>query len=137
MIRQLGIVCIVVTLSIPGSVSATVIDFNSLPPGPVSGDILNITADGVSVTFSATGLTVLHLVNTVFDEIVLRSGNNQDPITVTFGGGFTAFFVEVENHVNGELSNEVDIIMGTAFDSVDTLLDSATNSNEIVENGAN
>ena len=125
------VACFAVILSIPNFANATVIDFNSLTPGPVPGGVLNITADGVPVTFSATGLMVHDLSATFGGERVITSGSFFDPITVTFGGGYTALFAEVENHINGEITSEVDVIMGTAYNAANVAIDTETNSNEI------
>jgi hypothetical protein len=112
--------------------SGTVIDFNSLSPGVISGGILTIVADGVSVTFSAApnNLRVLNL-NAPFNQRVLTTEGFVDPITVTFGGGFTSNYVEVTNHINGSLTSEIDVIVGSAYSASNGLLDSQTNSNAI------
>jgi hypothetical protein len=131
MTRRDGFVVAVMLICLQGAspASGTVIDFNSLTPGSVPGGVLNLTAGGVPVAFSGTGLQVFDL-GSPFFERVLATGNFQDPITVTFGGGFTALLVEIENHIDGALSAEVDVIAGEAFDAVDFSLDVQTNSNE-------
>lgn len=103
------------------SISAppSTIDFSGVGLLGNHGSTLMLTVDGVDVIFSGVNLTVVDILFGGTAYRVLHSGNFQDPITVTFGGGFTAAFVEIENPLSFG-----DIVMGEAFDASSVSLDS-------------
>jgi len=102
------------------SISAppSTIDFSGIGLLGNHGSTLMLTVDGVDVTFSST---VDLIVDDLSGERVLHSLGFQTPITVTFGGGFTAAFVEIEIPLFFG-----DIVMGEAFDASNVSLGSGT-----------
>jgi len=103
------------------SISTSIIDFSGIAPG-LQGSTLNLVEDGVAVTFfSPANLRISDITFLGTTYRVLHADNFQDPITVTFGGGFTAAFVEIENPLSFG-----DIVTGEAFDASNVSLDSGS-----------
>jgi len=106
--------------------SGTVIDFNSIglpSPSVNQGTSFTVTADGVDVTFSSTANM---FIEDIAGQRVLRADTFQEPITVTFGGGFTAAFVEIDDTDFYSGIPDVDVVTGEAFDASNVSLGTNT-----------
>ncbi|MBX3323990.1 MAG: hypothetical protein KF757_13495 [Phycisphaeraceae bacterium] len=107
--------------------SAVDFDFEAVPAGPVVGDILMLSSQGVNVTFSALGLQVRDF-GASFGNTghVLSSEFDSGPITVTFDQAVLS--VSFENVINGRYSGEIDFIDAWAYDAANNLVDSVSAS---------
>lgn len=138
--KKFNMVLAVVCLLFSGVSHATLIDFEGLSTGAIAGDSITITADGVDVTFSGTGLKIRTL-GGAFDATYgqtryLSTSGDSGEITVTFGGGFEAMVASILNPINGTATTEIDTIFANAFDSSSALLGTATSSAAILTLGA-
>lgn len=106
---------------------ATDFNFEDVPSGPILGDTLMLSSQGVTVTFSATGLQVRDF-GGAFGNAghVLSSDSDAGPITAVFSQAVLS--VSFENLVNGRYSGEVDFIDGWAYDAGNNLVDSVSGS---------
>lgn len=111
--------------------SATVITFETVPVGLIAGDSITINAGGVNVTFTGAGLRIRQFSTPYPNTRVLSTLFDKNPITATFGSGYTADYVEIENIINGRFIAETDVIGGTAYNANNLVLDTKTNSNTI------
>jgi len=129
-----NILALAVALTVIGGIqcqSASLIDFEGLAVGPLPGGTVTLTVNGVPVTFSGLNLAI-DIGNPVAGNHTLHSGSYYDPITVTFGGGFSAGFVEIQNVFDNTSTIETDIIRGDAFAASGILLSTVTSSNMII-----
>lgn len=108
-----------------------VIDFEDQPVGSYLGETVTITAGGIDVTFTGPGLRIRQFGDPFPNTRVLSTNSDAGPIMVTFGGGFTATYVEFENLINDRYTSEIDSPCGTAYDAFEVVLDAACNSNTI------
>ncbi|MCL4221181.1 MAG: PEP-CTERM sorting domain-containing protein [Phycisphaerales bacterium] len=106
---------------------ATDFNFEDVPDGPIFGDTLVLTSQGVNVTFSATGLQIRDF-GGAFGNAghVLSSASDAGPITAVFSQAVLS--VTFENLINGRYSGEVDFIDGWAYDANNDLVDSVSGS---------
>ncbi len=111
---------------------AGLIDFDDLAVQGFPGGSLSIVVDRIAVTFTGQRLEVVQIPQFPFANTgrQLTAGYYYGPLEAHLPPGYTFDFVEIENHVNGELSIEVDVITGTAFDASGRVIDSFTNSLE-------
>ncbi len=107
--------------------SAVDFDFESVPTGPLAGDILMLTSQGVNVTFTALGLQIRDFGGSFGGAgHVLSSESDAGPITVTFDQAVLS--VSFENIINGRYSGEIDFIDAWAYDAANNLVDSVSAS---------
>ncbi len=101
--------------------SAGLITFEGLPIGPVGGPLVQ-SDDGVTLTFSAAGLTVRDFNFDPFPHsTVLHPGDFTSPITVDMTPGVRVF--SFENYIYGFYTGEVDTFTVSAFDASNNLID--------------
>ena len=107
-----------------------VIDFESVPVGPLPDETLVVVLDDVTVIFKGPGLQIRQFDDPFPFTRVLSSQFDAGPIKAAFDGA-TADFVEIENIINGTYTGEVDVIDGTAFDAGGNILDFQSNADTI------
>lgn len=121
-------IAVLATLSLTASAAlATDFDFESVPVGPLAGDTLVLTSQGVNVTFSANALQIRDFGGNFGNAgHVLSSWDDAGPITAVFSQAVQS--VSFENIINGRYSSEVDFIDGWAYDAGNNLVDSVSGS---------
>lgn len=105
---------------------ATDFNFEDVPSGPVVGETLVLSSQGVNVTFSASGLQIRDFGGFANAGHVLSSTLDAGPITALFSQAVLS--VSFENLINGRYSGEVDFIDGWAYDANNNLVDSVLGS---------
>ena len=97
--RAVAIVLLVVCGFAVAPAQAALIDFQDQPLGPYLGDIVTLTTQGVSVTFSGMDLMIRDIVQPQGRppgaSRVMWTYITYDAITATFEGGFTTDFVQI------------------------------------------
>lgn len=109
---------------------AVLIDFNTATPITMTGGnneirTVTFTADGVDVTFSGFNLFVTGPILGV-SQTIATQGFGVYPVEVFFEKNITADYVEINNVVSGTYTSEVDVIVGTAFDALGSIVDTNT-----------
>jgi hypothetical protein len=113
------------------------ITFQDQPIGPYPNGTVTISAGGVPVTFSGTGLHIRAITAAGFPpgaSRTLSTPSDFEPITaiVDFGEGVTANFVQIRNWISGVYDGEVDTIVMSAYDASNNLLGTVTSSAEFI-----
>jgi len=126
-----NLLCLVAVISLScslGFAAPLTIDFEGEPVGVYGGGSVTITVGAIPVTFTAPGLRIRQFGPPFPNSRVLSSSADAGPITVSFGAGFLADYVEFENIVNGRFTSEVDSPIGTAYDMASNVLDTLQTS---------
>ena len=118
-------------------VASGLITFQDQPIGTYPGATVTITAGGVPVTFSGTGLQIRDIADLGFppgSSRTLSTPVDLEPITaiVDFGEGVTVNFVQIRNWISGVYTTEVDTIVMSAYDASNNLLGTVTSSAEFI-----
>jgi hypothetical protein len=113
------------------------ITFQDQPVGPYPNGSVTISAGGVPVTFSGTGLHIRDLTADGFppgSSRALSTPSDLEPITaiVDFGEGVSVNFVQIRNWISGVYTPEVDTIVMSAYDGSNNLLGTVTSSAEFI-----
>jgi hypothetical protein len=114
--------------------SADVITFQDQPTGLYPGGAATIAAESTSVLFTGPGLQIRDISEPYPPDAsrVLSTTDDTGVITASFASGFTTGSVQITNWIHGALTEEVDTIVMSAFDSSGTLLGTVTSSNALV-----
>ena len=126
---------VVATGMVANHALAGTINFESETLGS-KGNSHTITADdGIDVTFAAPGTGInVRTLPAAFpnpNQVLSTLPSDTQPMTITFETGFSTDFVQITNHINGTHTTEVDVIVGTAFDIFNNIVDTQTNSNTL------
>jgi len=128
-VKNLLLILVAISLCFGTAFAAPItIDFESEPVGVYGGGSVTITVGAIPVHFSGPGLQIRQFGSPFPNTRVLSTSADAGPITISFGGGFLADYVEFENIVNGRYTSEVDSPIGTAYDSASNVLDTLQSS---------
>jgi hypothetical protein len=128
--RGWTVLSVAVAMGAAWTAAAQTIDFESESVGPVPGGVLTYNFGGYSVEFSGPGLQIRQFNSPFPNTKVLSTNGDAGPIDVKFIGTSVGY-TQWENIINGTYTGEVDTPIGTAYDSLNNIVDSAQNSNTL------
>jgi sugar lactone lactonase YvrE len=121
----------------PGVAGLSTITFQDQAVGSYEGGTVTLSAGGVDVTFSGSGLLIRDLGASFpagASRVLSTAPSDLQPITatLTFPEGVTADFVQIRNWISGVYTPEADTIVMSAYNASGELLGTVTSSSEFI-----